>query len=436
MDPRETAVRSKSCANAVAHASTEQKNAVLHAMAELLANRRFDVRAANEADLVQASTGDLAPRQAKRLRFDGPKIDARIRCLAKIAALPDPVGQLYEIDRRPNGLEVARMRVPLGVILMIYEARPHVTVNGGAFCLKSGNSAILRGGSEARHCNELLGQLWQEALEKADLPPEAIQVVSGPHSDVAEMLTMDDLIDLVIPRGGTQLIEAVCAKSRIPVIKHDAGLCHVYIDEGADIEKAIAIAVDSKTLMPEVCNAMETLLVAETVASQLPRIASAFRDAGVTVKGDEQSCATVPTLEPATEGYWTTEYLDMMLSVRVVKGIDEAIAHINTHGSHHTDAIVTDSESRARRFVNEVDSAVVLVNASTMFCDGESLGMGAEIGISTDKLHARGPMGLEELTSYKFVIRGDGHVMGKARPAPEPPAQRTMPATKGAQSDA
>ena len=435
MDLRPVASKAKACASIVARASTERKNQALEAMAGLLASWKTDILAANEADTDRASATGLAPRLVKRLRFDEPKIDARIRCLEKIAGLPDPVGQLYAAQRRPNGLEVARMRVPLGVILMIYEARPHVTVNGGAFCLKSGNAAILRGGSEARRCNELLGQLWQQALGEAGLPSEAVQVVTGSHDEVAQMLAMDDCIDLVIPRGGKQLLEAVCAKSRIPVIKHYAGICHVYIDEGADVGKAIAIALDSKILMPEVCNAMETLLVAEAMADHLPRIVRAFRDAGVAVKGDQRTRSAVSTVEPATEQDWMTEYLDMVVSVRVVGGIDEAIEHINRYGSHHTDAIVTDSQSRARRFVEEVDSAVVLVNASTMFCDGESLGMGAEIGISTDKLHARGPMGLEELTSYKFVIRGDGHVMGEPRPAPEPPAHTTVPTTKGARRD-
>jgi len=381
-------------------------------MAELLLRRRPDILEANKADMAAAAESGLAPGLVNRLRFGESKIAARIRCLHKIAALPDPVGQRYATDRRPSGLEVARMRVPLGVILMIYEARPHVTVNGGAFCLKAGNAVILRGGSEARRCNELLGQLWQEALVEAGLPREAIQVVSGSHEEMGEMLSLTEHIDLVIPRGGKGLIEAVCAKSRIPVIKHYAGVCHVYIDEDADIEKAIRIALDSKTLMPDVCNAMETLLVAAPMQGHLPRIVSAFRQAGVTLRGDELTRAMVFDVEPAGQKDWATEYLDMIVSVRVVDDVAAAIEHINLYGSHHTDAIVTGSVSCAERFVREVDSAVVLVNASTMFCDGESLGMGAEIGISTDRIHARGPMGLEELTTYKFVISGNGHVMG------------------------
>ena len=413
MEPHRTASLARACAADVARASTEQKDLALRKMAESLVRRRPEILEASRADMAAAAESGLAPALVNRLGFGESKIAARIRSLHKIAALPDPVGQRYATDRRPNGLEVARMRVPLGVILMIYEARPHVTVNGGAFCLKAGNAVILRGGSEARRCNELLGQLWQEALAEAGLPREALQVVSGSHEEVGEMLTLTEHIDLVIPRGGKGLIEAVCAQSRIPVIKHYAGVCHVYIDEGADIDTAVRIALDSKTLMPEVCNAMETLLVAASMQEHLPRIVSAFRNARVGVRGDGRTCAEVKGVVPATEEDWSKEYLDLEVSVRVVDDIGAAIEHINRYGSHHTDAIVTDSESRARRFVREVDSAVVLVNASTMFCDGESLGMGAEIGISTDRLHARGPMGLEELTTYKFVITGNGHVMGE-----------------------
>jgi glutamate-5-semialdehyde dehydrogenase len=310
---------------------------------------------------------------------------------------------------------VSRLRVPLGVILMIYEARPHVTVNAGAFCLKAGNAAILRGGSEAMRCNALLEDLWSASLAEGGLPQEGIQVISGSHEEVNTLLHQEEYIDLVIPRGGKGLIKAVSRTSRIPVIKHFAGICHVYLDQGTDVRRGIEVALDSKCLMPEVCNAMETLLVSKALWEQVPNIVSAFRQCDVRVKGCDRTRAAVPDVEPATEEDWRTEYLDTMVSVRLVEDVDEAIGHINEYGSHHTDAIVTDSESRARKFVEEVDSGVVLVNASTMFCDGESLGMGAEIGISTDKLHARGPMGLEELTSYKHVIRGAGHIMGTAR---------------------
>jgi glutamate-5-semialdehyde dehydrogenase len=295
---------------------------------------------------------------------------------------------------------------------MIYEARPHVTVNAGALCLKSGNSVILRGGSEAKRCNELLGELWIQSLAEAGLPGEAIQVVSGSHEQIKDLLGQHGSIDLVIPRGGRDLIETVNEHSKIPVIKHYSGVCHVYLDKFADIEKGIKIALDSKCLMPEVCNAMETLLVCKELSSELPRIVEAFRNSGVEVKGCERTQAIVPDLVEATEADWQTEYLDHIVSVRVVAGVDDAIEHVNKYGSHHTDTIVTDSAENAKKFTQRVDSAVVLANASSMFCDGESLGMGAEIGISTDKLHARGPMGLEELMSYKLVISGDGHVMG------------------------
>ncbi|MBN1673233.1 MAG: glutamate-5-semialdehyde dehydrogenase [Kiritimatiellae bacterium] len=413
MDAEQTAKAARAASAGAALAGTGQKNAALRLMAERLAANRTAVLDANAADLAAAKEAGQPPHLIERLRFGEKKIESRIRCLRKIEALPDPVGQVFRSDRRPNGLEATRVRVPLGVILMIYEARPHVTVNAGAFCLKSGNAAILRGGSEARQCNALLGALWREALRENGLCEDAIQVVSGSHEEVDRLLRQAAYIDLVIPRGGKGLIQAVKDKSAIPVIKHFEGVCHVYVDDGADISTAIRIAIDSKCLMPAVCNAMETLLVAESMADHLPAIVEAFRAHGVAVRGCEATRAAVPGVEPATEDDWRTEYLDMIVSVRVVADAGAAIAHINTYGSHHTESIVTDSESRARRFVREVDSAVVLVNGSTMFCDGESLGMGAEIGISTDKLHARGLMGLEELMSYKHVVWGSGQVMGE-----------------------
>ncbi len=397
----------------LATVSGEQKNAALLGMAEKLATASDEVLAANEADLSDARSKGLSPNLVRRLRFGREKIASRQESLRKIAELPDPVGREICHERRPNGLDVRRVGVPLGVILLVYEARPHVTVNAGAFCLKSGNASILRGGSEAKHCNALLGRLWQESLQDAGLPPQAIQVISGSHETIHELLELDQWIDLVIPRGGKGLIEAVAAQSRIPVIKHYAGVCHVYLDEGLDLGRAIDIVVDSKCLMPEVCNASETLLVSEKLVDQLPAVVRALEGRGVQLKGCERTRAIVQHIEPADEEDWRTEYLDTILSVRVVPGVEEAIDHINRYGSHHTDSIVTGSPANAERFVERVDSAVVLVNASTMFCDGESLGMGAEIGISTDKLHARGPMGLEELTSYKFIIRGDAHVMGR-----------------------
>ncbi len=414
-DPKTIASTARDAFQSLAFASAGQKNAVLLAMADRLERCRDEVTTANEADLAAARENGVAENLVKRLRFGEPKIAGRVRSLRKIAALPDPVGQTIRTERRPNGLDVARVRVPLGVVLNVFEARPHVTVNAGAFCLKAGNAAILRGGSEARQCNALLGQFWRDALSEAGLPPGAVQVVGGSHEMVHELLSLDRWIDLVIPRGGKGLVEAVARQSRIPVIKHYEGVCHVYLDEQFDLRAALDVALDSKCLMPEVCNAMETLLVSEAAAEHLPAVVEAFQREGVAVRGCPRTREAAPSVEPADDDDWRTEYLDLIVSIRVVPGVEEAIDHINRFGSHHTDVIVTGRLPAAERFTERVDSGVVLVNASTMFCDGESLGMGAEIGISTDRLHARGPMGLEELTTYKFVIRGRGHIMGPSR---------------------
>jgi glutamate-5-semialdehyde dehydrogenase len=396
----------------LASAPREQKDMALHVMAHQLAAHTEAIVKANQRDIEAAVSGGLSENLVARLRFGEQKILARQRSLQKIAGLPDPVGRSIREETRPSGLNVSRVRVPLGVILMVYEARPHVTVNAGAFCVKSGNAAILRGGSEAERCNTLLGQLWQGALVEAGLPKDAVQVVSGTHEEVRELLERHEYIDLVIPRGGKGLIRSVAEHSKIPVIKHFEGICHVYLDEISDLTKAVNIVLDSKCLMPEVCNAAETLLVSRQACGRLRDVLEPLRHCGVTLRGCAETCRIDDRVEPATEEDWRTEYLDMILSVRIVDGVEQAVEHVNRHGSHHTDTIVTDDAAHAKRFVTAVDSAVVLVNASTMFCDGESLGMGAEIGISTDKLHARGPMGLEELTSYKFVIEGKGHVMG------------------------
>ncbi|MFP4579749.1 MAG: glutamate-5-semialdehyde dehydrogenase [Candidatus Sumerlaeia bacterium] len=412
MSTKNIAQNAKKASQELAKSPTEAKNAALTRLAELLDERKSDILEANDADMKEAREKGLETAMVNRLKFGESKIESRIRCLGKIAALADPVGQVIEADRRPIGLDVKRVRTPLGVILMIYEARPHVTVNAGAFCLKSGNAAILRGGSEAKRCNAIMGELWARAVRDAGLPENSVQVISGSHEDVAELLEMDDLIDLVIPRGGKRLIQTVSEKSRIPVIKHFEGICHVYIDETADLDQAIAICIDSKTLMPEVCNAMETVLVAEPMLAHINKIVDAFRKKGVEVRACENIQALIPDVKPATEEDWKTEYLDMIVSIRAVKSTGEAIAHINQYGSHHTDSIVTNDLRSMRQFQRDVDSGVVLVNASTMYCDGESLGMGAEIGISTDKIHARGPMGLNDLTSYKFLIEGNGNVMG------------------------
>ena len=396
----------------LACADTESKNRALLRMAALLEERCGEVIAANEQDLEEARGAGIEGSLLDRLVFSKAKVQSRITSLNKIAALPDPIGQCFEQQRRPNGLVVSRMRVPLGVIFMIYEARPHVTVNAGAFSLKAGNTVICKGGSEAQRCNTLLGQLWTEALEAAGLPGDAVQVVSLSHEAVDELLDMQEKIALVIPRGGKELIRAVSERSRIPVIKHFEGVCHVYVGDHADTDKALKIVLDSKLLMPAVCNAAETVLIDSSLRFWTPMLVSALIDHGIEVRGCPLVCQEVPDVQPAQEEDWYTEYLDTIYSVRIVEGLDEAMAHIARYGSGHTDVIVTEHYSHAMRFVREVDSSVVLVNASTMFCDGESLGMGAEIGISTDKLHARGPMGLNELTSYKHVIWGEGQIMG------------------------
>jgi glutamate-5-semialdehyde dehydrogenase len=415
MTATKIAQKAKAASNSIAASTTEQRNSVLRNMSERLVARKSEIVAANLADVAEAVTAGTPSHLIDRLGFGEDKIDARIRCLRKIEELPDPVGSSYGAKDLPNGLHTMRVRVPLGVILMIYEARPHVTVNAGAFCLKSANASILRGGSEAKRCNELLGALWSESLAEAGVPEDAIQVVSGSHEEIRDLLQETDKIDMVIPRGGKNLIEAVSENSKIPVIKHYSGVCHVYVDRFADVEKAVEIALDSKCLMPEVCNAMETLLICQELAEEIPRFVDEFERCGVEVRGCEKIRELAPEVKAATEEDWTTEYLDNIVSVRAVADTEEAVRHINNYGSHHTDSIVTEMAENADVFIRGVDSAVVLQNASTMFCDGESLGMGAEIGISTDKLHARGPMGLEELTSYKIVIRGDGHLMGDPR---------------------
>lgn len=405
-----TAKKARAVSRKIASAPTEKKNAVLKRMAELLEKNKDGIVDANEEDIALGRAKGLTDNILRRLAFGESKIESRIQSLNKIIELKDPVGQIGEMEKRPNGLVVGRMRVPLGVILMIYEARPHVTVNAGAFALKSGNAIILKGGSEARTCNALLGRLWGEALGSGGLPEEAVQCITASHEEITGMLQLTEYIDLVIPRGGKGLIRSVVEQSRIPVIKHFEGICHVYVDDDADTDKAIRITLNSKLLMPEVCNAAETLLVSEGRTEALPAIVGALREHGVQVKGCGESRKLLRDIEPATEDDWRTEYLDRIISVRVVKGIEGAIEHINTYGSGHTDTIVTENYTTAWKFLRDVDSGVVLVNASTMFDDGEELGMGAEIGISTDKLHARGPMGLRELTTYKFIVMGEDHI--------------------------
>lgn len=413
-DPaRDIATRAQKASAEIARADTLTKNAVLHKMAELVEQGIEDICRANSEDLHRARKNGIADALYERLVFDESKARSRIDSLKKIASLPDPVGQIIEQQRTANGLIVGRVRVPLGVILMIYEARPHVTVNAGAFAVKSGNAIICKGGSEAQGCNSLLGRMWAEALASAGLSPDIVQVPSLSHDSVDTLLTLQDDINLVIPRGGKNLIKTVAERSRIPVIKHFEGVCHVYIGHKADTTKALQILLDSKLLMPAVCNAAETLLLDASMTSWLPFLLNACDENGIETRCCERIGAQFPNRKPATEEDWRTEYLDRIYSIRIVDDIDAAMDHISRYGSGHTDVIVTEDYSQAMRFTREVDSSVVLVNASTMFCDGETLGMGAEIGISTDKFHARGPMGLNELTSYKHVIWGDGQIMGE-----------------------
>ncbi|MFH1911486.1 MAG: glutamate-5-semialdehyde dehydrogenase [Pseudomonadota bacterium] len=396
----------------LARLSTEVKNKALVAMADALVENQALIIRENERDLGKARELGLSPAMIDRLTLNEAAIGGIARGLAEVAALPDPVGKVTSMWRRPNGLVVGRMRIPLGVIGIIYESRPNVTADAAALCLKSGNAIILRGGSEAIHSNLVIVRVLQGVLRDLSIPETAIQIV--PITDreaVYEMLQLEESIDVIIPRGGEDLIRAVVRDSRIPVIKHYKGVCHVFVDEGADFDMAVRICVNAKTQRPGVCNAMETLLVHEAVAGEfLPVVAGPFRKAGVVLRGCERTRAILPDVETATEEDWYREYLDLILAVRVVRDLDEAIAHIGQYGSLHTEAIVTESYERAQRFLAEVNSSVVLVNASTRFNDGFELGLGAEIGISTTKLHAFGPMGLEELTTTKFIIYGNGQV--------------------------
>ncbi|MBI2784327.1 MAG: glutamate-5-semialdehyde dehydrogenase [Gammaproteobacteria bacterium] len=404
--------RARGAARELASVGTDRKNAALAAIAEALDRGRAELAAANAKDLAAARAEGLDAAQLDRLALTPGRIDAMIEGLRQVAALADPVGEITDLKYRPSGIQVGRMRVPLGVIGIIYESRPNVTVDAASLCLKAGNACILRGGSESIHSNGAIAACIRDGLAATGLPAAAVQVVATTdRAAVGELIAMPEYVDVIVPRGGKSLIERISAEARVPVIKHLDGVCHVYIDDRADLDKAFAIAVNAKTHRYGVCNAMETLLVAEPVAAAiLPRLAIAYREHGVELRGCERVRAILSECRPATEADWYAEYLAPVLAVRVVAGIDAAIEHIATYGSQHTDAIVTEDYSRARRFVREVDSSSVMVNASTRFADGFEYGLGAEIGISTDKLHARGPVGLEGLTSQKFVVLGDGHV--------------------------
>ena len=389
-----------------------EKNAALMRMAEELLHSRDRILAGNQRDVAAAREKGLSAAMIDRLTLQDATLEAMARGLREVAALPDPVGRVTSMWRRPNGLLVGRMRIPLGVIGIIYESRPNVTVDASALCLKSGNAVILRGGSEAIHSNLAIASVLQEVLKKSSLPDHAIQVI--PFTDreaVSVLLTLDEQIDLIIPRGGEELIRAVVSQSKIPVIKHYKGVCHIFVDASADMDMAVNICVNAKAQRPGVCNALETLLVHADIAGDfLPKAAEALEQKGVRLRGCGITRKILKNIDAATEEDWYAEYLDLILAVRVVASMDEAVAHIEKYGSLHTESILTKDYANAQRFLNEVNSSTVLVNASTRFSDGFELGLGAEIGISTTKLHAYGPMGLEELTTSKFIIYGDGHV--------------------------
>ena len=402
----------KDAARILALASTRMKNDALQQMARGLEEKTGLILDANRADLTRARSAGLTSAFMDRLTLSESRVEEMAAGLRQVAALPDPVGETVEAWRRPTGVEISRIRVPLGVIGFIYESRPNVTADAAGLCLKSGNAVLLRGGSEALESNSAIAQVLAKAVEKVGLPAETVQVIdTADRAAVMAMLTLDRYIDLIIPRGGEEFVRLVAERATVPVLKHDKGLCHVYVDASADLDMAIAIAVNAKAQRVSVCNAIETLLVDAAVAPRfLPRAAARLREAGVELRGDERTRALVPAARPASEEDWDTEYLDYILAIRVVDGLDQAIEHIRRHGSGLAEAIVTSDLRNARRFTREVDAAAVLVNTSTRFVDGSQFGMGAEMGISTSRLHARGPVGVRELTTTKFVVMGDGQV--------------------------
>ena len=405
-------VQAKQAAQVLAKIETKTKNeALLHIADNLLAKAEW-LKAENAKDLAAGKAKGLDAAMLDRLTLTDKTIAGMAEGVRQVAALADPIGTITDMSYRPSGIQVGKMRVPLGVVGIIYESRPNVTVDAAALCLKSGNATILRGGSEAIHSNRAIAACVRSGLEAAGLPASCVQVVeTTDRAAVGELLRMSQYVDVIVPRGGKSLIERVSAESRIPVIKHLDGICHVYIDDQADIAKAVTVAINAKTHRYGVCNAMETLLVAKGIAAQvLPTLADAYLNKGVELRGCEQTRAILPACIPATEEDWSTEYLAPILSIRIVADMAEAITHINHYGSHHTDAIITENYTRARAFLREVDSSSLMVNASTRFADGFEYGLGAEIGISTDKIHARGPVGLEGLTSQKYVVFGDGHI--------------------------
>ena len=409
---RDVGRRARAASAAIARAGTAEKNRALIATAEAIDAGREELMRANAEDLQRGSEKGLAAPLMDRLELTPKRIDGMIEGLRQVAALDDPVGEVSGLKYRPTGIQVGRMRVPLGVIGIIYESRPNVTCEAASLCLKSGNAAILRGGSEALHSNQAISGCIGEGLAEAGLDSHVIQVLDRPDREaVGCLITMPEFVDVIVPRGGKGLIERISRESRVPVIKHLDGNCHLYVDDRADLAKSVTVAVNAKTQRYGTCCTLESLLVARPVAGDfLPEVARVLGESAVELRGCEETCGIVPEAVPATEEDWLTEYLAPILSIRVVDGLDEAIGHINRYGSQHTDSIMTEDHNRAQRFLREVDSSSVMVNASTRFADGFEYGLGAEIGISTDKLHARGPVGLEGLTSQKFVVLGDGHI--------------------------
>jgi glutamate-5-semialdehyde dehydrogenase len=411
---QEVGKRARAASRALARADTAAKNRALLAIAEDIDGQRGTLMGANRLDLDGGAAKGLDAALLDRLELTAGRVDAMIEGLRQIAALPDPVGAITDLNYRPSGIQVGRMRVPLGVVGIIYESRPNVTADAAALCLKSGNATVLRGGSEALQSNQAIADCIHRGLEHAGLPADAVQVVATTdRAAVGAMIAMPEYVDVIIPRGGKGLIARISREARVPVIKHLDGICHVYIDDKADLDKAFRVAMNAKTQRYGTCNTMETLLVAEGVAeSILPKLGAAMLEKGVELRGCPRTRDLLPAALPATEEDWDTEYLAPILAVRVVENMDAAMDHIDRHGSQHTDAIITEDYSRARRFLREVDSSSVMVNASTRFADGFEYGLGAEIGISTDKFHARGPVGLDGLTSMKFVVLGNGEIRG------------------------
>jgi glutamate-5-semialdehyde dehydrogenase len=399
-------------ARVIAKADTATKNRALSEMAAAIERDAQRLLEANARDLSEARRKKLDAAMIDRLTLEPKVIDAMADGLRQIAALADPVGAIVSLRERPSGIKVGQMRVPLGVVAIIYESRPNVTADAAGLCVKSGNAAILRGGSEAIHSNQAIAACVHAGLAAAGLPETVVQVIeTTDRAAVGELITMQEYVDVVVPRGGKSLIERLMRDSRIPMIKHLHGVCHTYIDDRAELKKAIRVADNAKTQRLGTCNTMETLLVAEAIAAKaLPPLCRIYLEKGIELRGDEAARRIAPQMKPATEEDWYTEYLGPILAVRVVRDLDEAIEHIATYGSQHTDAIITEDSARAQRFLREVDSSSVMVNASTRFADGYEYGLGAEVGISTDKLHARGPVGLEGLTSLKWVVFGDGQI--------------------------